>query len=714
MTQRRYSPFHQGLPPFLWFMMIYGSLMGLTLFGCQPSSPENAQIKREWTSADDPSLMGENFVLEYAKLPTEGNAARPPWPGSYWPTYKDGINERWDGANSDSPAMKYQKAFKKTFNVEDKVSADFGIDSLKTAASCTKQSQCKREEECAKRSGQSSGKCVPTWFGLCHAWAPAAILEPEPVKPVVYNGVQFKVNDIKALITYSYNLGIDTPFMSERCNESEEKLVFDRYGNPIDTACVDSNPGSFHIVMANLLGIKKTAIIEDRQYDLEVWNQPIRSYRVTSEREISADDANMLIGALGDPILDEKKTGSLAEHNWSEVWSYDVAGVDGFSVMMKGSADPDLYIRFDGEPSRDAYDCSSTSKYAAETCNIPVPPGSHKAFVRVYAAKGSPNFTLEIRLTKGRAKTYVMNPRAVKFKFINMEISYVVESDPATDGSLSSLIDSYTTTDSFQYILELDSAGKILGGEWLGLSRKNHPDFLWGITAKSEAEISGIKWSDIKAILAQSIDTTIPVAPPVKPTVEYCVANNGRGEGDIFDCLVDGSVYKCAKTDRTYTFQCIIRSSNLQYVNLADNPGFEADGTTGTSIGNWAIWTPTSSAAASYTESKYPHGGEFYLAQFSPANYEIYTYQVKKDLANGHYSLKAWVRSSGGQSAAFMEAKDFGGNRRVQTIPASTTWQQIVIDGIAVTNGQCTYGFFSKSQGNQWINVDDVEFYRTD
>ena len=31
-------------------------------------------------------------------------------------------------------------------------------------------------ESCSMREGQTSGRCIPTWWGICHAWAPAAIL----------------------------------------------------------------------------------------------------------------------------------------------------------------------------------------------------------------------------------------------------------------------------------------------------------------------------------------------------------------------------------------------------------------------------------------------------------------------------------------------------------------------------------------------------------
>ena len=43
---------------------------------------------------------------------------------------------------------------------------------------------------------------VETWWGLCHAWAPAAILEKKPLHavtmPTQYGDITFEVGDIKA------------------------------------------------------------------------------------------------------------------------------------------------------------------------------------------------------------------------------------------------------------------------------------------------------------------------------------------------------------------------------------------------------------------------------------------------------------------------------------------------------------------------------------
>ena len=65
-------------------------------------------------------------------------------------------------------------AFGKT-GIEDAVSLEYGVDSMKHRTPCTDDSVCNAAtgEKCSKRHGQDNGFCVETWFGICHAWGPA-------------------------------------------------------------------------------------------------------------------------------------------------------------------------------------------------------------------------------------------------------------------------------------------------------------------------------------------------------------------------------------------------------------------------------------------------------------------------------------------------------------------------------------------------------------
>src|SRR5262249_31706696 len=148
--------------------------------------------------------------------------------------------------------------------VEDAVSRYHGIDSQAGRKECTTSSDCsdlKDGSSCAKRANAASngkGHCIPTWWGICHAWAPASILLPEPKNPVTKNGVTFKVNDIKALVELVHN-STTSKFVSLRCNKEEAReglpdsstIHFDNYGRPVDgdRECRDTNAGTYHVLI---------------------------------------------------------------------------------------------------------------------------------------------------------------------------------------------------------------------------------------------------------------------------------------------------------------------------------------------------------------------------------------------------------------------------------------------------------------------------------
>jgi len=385
------------------------SILFLSLVACDqdirpPGDDAPVSEKRAWASTGAPSLLSDDLESTLTELPTSAEVSAIPWAGSYWPTYQDSINKRWAGADTQSPVEKYGEAFE-VEGLPDQVSASFGIDSINNT-SCSTNADCDstKGESCSIRDGETEGTCIETWFGICHAWAPIAIMESEPDKAVTYNGVEFLVNDLKALATLQYHSGLSNKFMSLRCNDKSADISLDAYGNPTNQGCNDTNPGAFHIVITNFLGLKDQSLVEDRTYDYQVWNQPLRSYEVLVMNTVSAERANKLAG--------------------------DSTG----------------------------------------------------------------------------ATDYLWNDDAVSFKWVKLRLDYISESHSSTGGNLGESIDNYTYSDVYTYILELDADGEIIGGEWTGGTKKNHPDFLWLPTKKKESKVAGIKWSDIDAMLMLAED----------------------------------------------------------------------------------------------------------------------------------------------------------------------------------------------------------------
>ena len=136
-------------------------------------------------------------------------------------------------------------------------------------------------------------------------------------------------------------------------------------------------------------------------------------------------------------------------------------------------------------------------------------------------------------------------------------------------------------------------------------------------------------------------------------------------------------------------------------LNLLGNPGFE------NGLSGWYAWP---GGAWQYADSAGPNTGTSHLTHRSPVPYAGTTYQQLNGLANGLYTLKAWVRGTGGQT---MYVKNFGGTQKELKLPASSAYTQVVISDINVTNGQAEIGFWSDGPGSSvWLNVDDVRFYK--
>uniref|UniRef100_K3X2H2 Elicitor-like transglutaminase n=1 Tax=Globisporangium ultimum (strain ATCC 200006 / CBS 805.95 / DAOM BR144) TaxID=431595 RepID=K3X2H2_GLOUD len=208
-----------------------------------------------------------------------------PWPGSYWPSYRDGINYRWKSDEA-SPAEKYARGFSRDVQeIKDAISSTTGILANSDSQPCRTDADCAGLNDgslCGIREGQTRGYCIPSWYGICHAWAPAALLEPEPLCSVTRKGVTFHPMDIKALVSKIYdNTGIGTVFTGVGFDGSNSPGERDIYGRYLDATRRDIGAGLFHIALTNAMGRFKDAIVMDVDNTNQVWNMPIRSYEVT-------------------------------------------------------------------------------------------------------------------------------------------------------------------------------------------------------------------------------------------------------------------------------------------------------------------------------------------------------------------------------------------------------------------------------------------------
>jgi hypothetical protein len=484
-----------------------------------------------WDAKNNPATVDNTFVYEVDKLPTAGSTKTAPVPADYWATYKDSLNVRWDGAESQSPAEKWEQAFAKP-GLAKRVSELYGIRKHTSRKECTQTTECadlKDGSECAIPRGETKGRCIPTWWGVCHGWAPYAFSEPAPKKAVVKNGVTFYPGDLEGLMSLAYGERLPTKFLSTRCNTKD--AATDASGRVIAGECRDMNPGSFHVVASNMLGLRQQSFVYDRTWDAEVWNQPVRSFAITNLKdgkltEVTKAEAIKLAG------MDVAWTELLAKtellKDATKVVEYAAAADGEIQIATAGSGDADLYVKVNGEPSKAAFDCKSEGGSSTELCKVTVKSGDKvKALLLGYADKSEAN--VRVGVAKVNAE-YTFNPTAARFFHVKMDFRYMTEAHTARESRVDQA-DRYTITDKLEYLLEAETNGAIVGGEWIGASLTSHPDFLWWPSGKPTAAVAegAIAYADLKALNDESAGVTnaggTTPAPAPQPVVTTLATN---------------------------------------------------------------------------------------------------------------------------------------------------------------------------------------------
>ncbi len=81
-------------------------------------------------------------------------------------------------------------------------------------------------------------------------------------------------------------------------------------------------------------------------------------------------------------------------------------------------------------------------------------------------------------ITGSNREDYKFNPEAKQFQSVGITVQH---SNAIAEERLTAAIanNQRYISKSFTYVLELNDAGEIIGGEWVGQSQKDHPDFIW-------------------------------------------------------------------------------------------------------------------------------------------------------------------------------------------------------------------------------------------
>ncbi|NUM47337.1 MAG: glycosyl hydrolase 53 family protein [Anaerolineales bacterium] len=129
------------------------------------------------------------------------------------------------------------------------------------------------------------------------------------------------------------------------------------------------------------------------------------------------------------------------------------------------------------------------------------------------------------------------------------------------------------------------------------------------------------------------------------------------------------------------------------------NPSFEDGDLTG--------WETDNPGANLLEDSGYESA--FRLTHQGTEPYRVETLQNVTNLVNGWYTLRAWVRSSGGQNETYL-ALQCGENERRVHVPSTQPgyrWLNVVVSN-EVTDGRCTIRLFSDANAGNWVSFDDL------
>jgi len=145
--------------------------------------------------------------------------------------------------------------------------------------------------------------------------------------------------------------------------------------------------------------------------------------------------------------------------------------------------------------------------------------------------------------------------------------------------------------------------------------------------------------------------------------------------------------------------------------NYVLNPGFEADRVAQTGVTGWVTSWTSLKGASPIVNAREGRTGRWAL-RLAHDGQTMGSAIQNVALPNGTYTLRAWVKSSGGQGVAKLYALPDGGSETAHEVKAASRWTQVTLPGIAVAGGRVQVGAYSEGQEGQWLAIDDVSLVR--
>lgn len=219
----------------------------------------------------------EDYEYTFTELPLAGRLSKIPWSGDYWAKKKGGISYRWQTEEMFDYHM---------MNKHQVLNASSEDIRLLSPTEKYDLFVGNYDYSLTKRVMSEGGHDEPAWAGYCHGWAPASNRFDEPQPLTVYNDdgveIQFGSSDIKALLTYFEGEAVRSSFVGHDWSATTYTIgTLCRSGEIMDPGCHDTNPATFHLILANKIGLMDEGFNFDVDKGYEKWNQPVHTYQST-------------------------------------------------------------------------------------------------------------------------------------------------------------------------------------------------------------------------------------------------------------------------------------------------------------------------------------------------------------------------------------------------------------------------------------------------
>ena len=243
--------------------------LGLICFSLSLIAP-GVSMASPWDQYNNPSRFGSGYEFHFSALPLKGEveSSRIPWSETYWPRNQGSINYRWNGSprvGIQYPSPTREEVLRMSQEELKRLSPTEKYDLFRGRYDYPLKNYIARVDSDAN---------APEWSGICDGWTVASIAfrEPRPVTRVNPEGVviPFGASDVKGLISYA------------AARQPLNSIVIGRYcpyGLSLGFAnCQDVNPGAYHVILGNEIGIRKQPFPGEIDPGHEAWNQPIVGY----------------------------------------------------------------------------------------------------------------------------------------------------------------------------------------------------------------------------------------------------------------------------------------------------------------------------------------------------------------------------------------------------------------------------------------------------